>query len=250
MTDKTQYLKQLWPIAKEEVSLFDAYATTSKNDTTYLRINMVSSIDGAISIKGKAIELSSDIDRVVFHSLRSFTDLVLVGAGTMRIEEYKPVSLTIEEQSKRIERNQKAIPPIAVVTRSGEFNFTTDFFSKAVTKPIIITTEIGARVAQNNGLADIIICGKSQVDLNFAIKELNLLGYKNILCEGGPSLNADLLKENLVDELCLTINPILVQGDGKRIFDGPIIDTPKSFKISNIFTQNDQLFFRYTKKTD
>lgn len=126
---------------------------------------MVSSIDGAISINGSARDLSSKIDRIVFHALRSFTDMALVGAGTMRSEKYKAVSLSDAEQSARTAK-QKAAPPIAVVSRSGEFDFDNDFFTKANTKPIILTTDIGARVAKNDGLADIIICGKTHVDLN------------------------------------------------------------------------------------
>ena len=248
-TESVNALRQIFPNSIESIDIETAFAiNVSDAVKKFLRLNMVTSIDGAISLSGTARGLSSDIDRKVFHILRSLSDVILVGAGTMRTEKYGPVSLTKKEIINRRESKQISIPPIAVISNSGTFNFETDFFTKAITKPILLTTEIGSKSAlKANSLADIYVCGKVEVDLNIAVDTLVKLGHKNILCEGGPSLNTSLLNEDLIDELCLTITPKIVGGNGKRLFDGLNIDIPIGFEYRNIFLEQEQLFFRLTK---
>lgn len=245
MSGKMKF-KQLMPEEIESVSIVDSYKVPKAYiDKKFLRINMVSSIDGTISIDGRARALSSDADRNVFHILRSLADVILVGAGTMRSEEYKPVSLTEHEIERRKNTGQEPIPKIAVVTRSGEFNFDTAFFKEAINKPLIFTSDIGAKIIANKcDSAEVISCGKTVVDLRLAIDELVKRDYKNILCEGGPTLNSDLLRSRLVDELCLTVSPKITQGDGNRIFNGPKLDIPVEFEYQAIFIDEGELFFR------
>ncbi len=237
-------MRQLWPTSQDSVDLLNAYVLPS-NANPYLRINMVSSLDGAISIEGQSKGLSGPADRNAFHAMRSLADVILVGATTMRMEKYRPAKISQEDQKRRHERGQIPVPPIAVVTRNAVFDYDTPFFCEAVSRPIILTTHTGAITAQDaTDTADIIECGNDNVDLTLAVKELLERGLTSILCEGGPTLNADLLSAGLVDELCLTIAPFITQGSGKKIFEGPELQTPEGFDVTHIFMDERFLFLR------
>ena len=232
MTDNNRATAKLTQIFPKEICDIDIYQAYKIEDEFHLRINMVSSLDGAISMNGRAKGLSSTVDQSIFHVLRSLADIILVGAGTMRDEE----------KQLRVSNDQQEIPPIAIVTRSGKIDLSSKFFTEAVSKPIIFTTELGSRVLGNTDLADVYICGESKVDLKEVIDQLHKLVYRHILCEGGPSLNADMLEQNLVDELCLTTNPLILQGINKTIFNGPLLEDPAQFSYKKIFINEGQLF--------
>ncbi|HMS25566.1 MAG TPA: pyrimidine reductase family protein [Acidimicrobiia bacterium] len=242
-------MRQLWPTSIEGIDLLDAFAPPPHEATSHLRINMVSSLDGAISIEGKSEGLSGPADRRAFHTMRGLADVILVGAGTMREENYGPSKMSPEEQARRQGRGQNPIPPIAVVTRSASFDWNAPFFRDAASRPIILTTHDGAIAAQGApDVADIIECGSHDVDLALAIKELASRGLTSLLCEGGPTLNADLLSAGLVNELCLTISPLIVQGSGKKIFDGSQLETPAGFDTTHVFMEDGFLFLRLACK--
>lgn len=237
-------MKQLFPATTDNIDPLVAYELPDENKN-HLRINMVSSIDGQVVVDGKSKPLSSDDDRQVFHALRALSDVVLVGAGTMRIENYGPVVMSENTQTHRRSHGRAEIPPIAVVTRSGMFDVDSSFFQKAQSQPIILTTDHGARNASSvNEYADVISCGEKEVDLKVAVDELNKRGLMHILCEGGPSLNADLLHAGVVDELCLTIAPVVVAKPSKTIFDDADLDSPARMEFTHVLQYGDDVFLR------
>lgn len=241
------FTKQIFPETIENIDLNIAYAYPEENKA-FLRTNMVSSIDGAISIDGHAHGLSNETDKKIYRAMRNLADVILVGARTMRIEKYKPAAIDEKNQALRILRGQMSIPPVALVSMSGLFDWDLPFFKDAKVKPFIFTSDEGFNVAsEGKDLAEIIKCGKDKVDLHKVIEELSSRGLNKILCEGGPTLNAHLLSAGLIDELCLTISPMIVQGNEARIFDGPKFDTPVGFIPGNIFVEENNIFTRYRK---
>lgn len=238
---------QIFPTFRENVDLNIAYSYP-ETKKPYIRTNMVSSIDGAISIDGHAKELSSKADRKIYRVMRNLSDIILVGARTMRIENYKPAKIDEENQELRVSRGQDPLPSIALVSRSGLFDWGMPFFTDTKIKPLVFTSDEGAKVAsEGKDVAEIISCGDNTVDLNRLVKKLSSRGFIKILCEGGPTLNAHLLKAGLIDELCLTFSPLIVQGDSARIFNGPTLDVPIEFSISNMFVEDNNIFTRYRK---
>jgi len=236
-------MDQIWPepISDVEPSLAYEHDRSKK----FLRIDMVTSIDGAFTIDGRAKGLSGSPDRRVFNAMRSLADVILVGANTARIENYKPVNFDESVQAVRKGRGQEALAPIALCSRSLDFDFTSPLFVEAKEKTIIFTTSSSAdKGKKHNDVAEIISCGEDDVDLNQAVNTLIQRGLTSILCEGGPKLNADLLKEDLVDELCLSISPQIVQGDDPSIFNGPVLSTPASSVPTHIFKEEDFIFLR------
>src|SRR5436189_936743 len=135
-------MRSLLPRWDDERDLEAAYAapTDTIPASPFVRVNMISSFDGAIAVGGRSGLLGGPADRRVFRVLRSLADVILVGAGTARAEGYGPARLDEAIQARRRARGQSAVPPIAVVTRSCHLDWSTPFFTEAVARSIVVTT--------------------------------------------------------------------------------------------------------------
>jgi riboflavin biosynthesis pyrimidine reductase len=189
----------------------------------WLRANMVASIDGAASLGGQSRGLSGPGDRMVFTILRSLADLILVGAGTARAERYRPARTA--GLWTQLRPAGAPPPPIAVVTASLNLDPEAALLTGAPddARTIVITTT-DAPADRKEALARharIIEAGHRQVDVVAAINQLDGLGYRHILCEGGPTLLGQLADAGLVDDLCLTTSPVLAAGPAGRIVSSP-----------------------------
>jgi riboflavin biosynthesis pyrimidine reductase len=179
--------------------------------------------------------------------LRSLTDMVLVASGTMKAEKYGPAKLSEEIQAERVARGQRLVPPIAVVSGSCDFDWGTPFFTAATERPIIVTVEAAdvenrKRAAE---VADVVIAGEKEVDLGRAVGEFATRGAKNVLAEGGPTLNGQLAQAGLLDELCVTLSPLLASGDAKRIISGSTLDELEALELRSLLEDDNYLFLRY-----
>ena len=191
----------------------------------YLILNMVESVDGAISLDGLSGGLSSAADKAVFSYLRSVADIVLVGASTAREEGYNPPKLPPHRIAERVARGQQPLPQIALISASLKLDWSSSLFGvdperdPQPPRPIVICPEDAnpAALAQAKRVADVITAGQGRVDISKALTQLHGNGARLVLCEGGPGINGQLLKADLVDELCLTLSPALVGGLGRRI---------------------------------
>jgi riboflavin biosynthesis pyrimidine reductase len=214
----------------------------------FVRCNMISSLDGAISVDGRSGALGGPGDRRVFATLRAWADVIVVGAGTVRAEHYGPARLGDDAQRRRAARGQPPQPPIAVVTTAGVFDYGTPFFTDATARPLVVTTEQGAaRVANDAGdRADVVAAGTDTVDLAAAFAALHARGARSVLVEGGPGLNGDLARAGLLDELCLTLAPRIVGGDGPRLVAGAPIVPPYLPRPRHMLEEDGFLFLRLT----
>jgi riboflavin biosynthesis pyrimidine reductase len=242
-------VKALLPDPAGEVDLVEAYAVPlGSGNRPFVRCNMISTLDGAITIEGRSGLLGGPADRSVFQVLRSLTDVVLVGAGTARAEGYGPVTLDDHLRALRGARGQSAVPPIAVVTGTGNLDWSAPFFTEAEARPVVVTTrscDAGAR-RRAEAVADVLIAGEDRVDPAEALHQLSLAGYRSVLLEGGPGLNADVVHAGRLDELCLTLSPRLVAGDGTRVLAGPELMPPLQLRFVHLLEQDGFLFARLT----
>jgi riboflavin biosynthesis pyrimidine reductase len=198
-----------------------ARAAAVSSARPYVALNMVSSVDGAIALDGLSGGLSGSADKEVFFYLRSLTDVILVGASTAREENYGPPRLSAQLVAERDTRRQQPLPRIAVVTRSMKMDWSGRLFAPSpdAPRPYVICPASAPpdRKAAAGAVADLVTAGESGVDLAAALARLAADGARTVLCEGGPTLNGQLLSAGLVDELCLTVSPALVGGLGRRI---------------------------------
>lgn len=233
----------IFPLSGGDVDLVDAYAYAS---TPWLRINMVSSLDGVIERNGTARDLSSDADRKVFHVMRSLADVVLVGAGTARRENYGPILFNDDVVAQRRARGQSDHIPVAIVTRSCAFDWSHKIFTESVVTPLIYTVDEKAHEHSERNDCEIVGVGENDVDVSRVRADLYERGLTRVLCEGGPSLNETLLQSGLVDELCLTLSPQLAGHDDKSISGSHSFDVPSRCELTQIIHHEGDLFLRYS----
>ncbi|HEX4777542.1 MAG TPA: pyrimidine reductase family protein [Acidimicrobiia bacterium] len=218
----------------------------------HVRVNMISSLDGAISVNGRSGPLGGAADHEVFAVLRSHADVIVVGATTMRSEAYGPARLDAEHERRRRERGQSAQPPIAVVTGRPDFDWSSPFFAAARSRPIVLTTSSAAEALERDNdvtrVADVLVAGDKRVDLGAALALLAHRGARAVLVEGGPGINGELARADLVDELCLTLSPRVVGGEGPRILAGPVISPPYQPAIAHVLEADGFLFLRMSMR--
>src|ERR1700751_386897 len=200
-------------------ALAEAYAYPRER---WLRANFVASADGAAHLDGRSTGLSGPDDKRIFGLLRVLADVVLVGAGTARVEEYKPALRRPSLASLREGRPGTAT--IALVTRTVGLNLASPLFTETPPDARTIVIPCAASDAdlraQAAKVADVIVAGEETVDLAEALDALEKRGLSRVLCEGGPHLLGDLKAAGLLDELCLSLSPTLAGPGASRIIAG------------------------------
>jgi riboflavin biosynthesis pyrimidine reductase len=233
--------------AGAELDLFGLAEAYAYPRDAWLRANFVASADGAAYIDGLSGGLSSADDKRVFGILRVLADVILVGAGTARAEDYKAARRRDSLASLR--EGRPAAPPIALVTRTLGLNLMSPLFADAApeSRTIVITCaasdpELRAATAK---AADVIVVGDETVDLAAAVDQLAARGLTRVLCEGGPRLFGDLSAAGLVDELCLSLSPTLAGPGAGRIISGEHADA-RPLTLRQVIAADDGfLFCRY-----
>jgi riboflavin biosynthesis pyrimidine reductase len=240
-------VRELLPRQTGNIDPVEAYGLPGvvPEDRPFVRCNMISSLDGAITVEGRSGALGGPADRRVFQVLRSLADVIVVGAGTAREEGYGPARLSQDLRDRRKGRGQSPLPPIAVVTRSGNLDWSSPFFTEAEARPIIVTSAgVDKGVLDRGGeMADFVMAGDDEVDPALALDELYRRGFRSVLLEGGPGLNSDFLEAGRMDELCLTFSPLLVGGSGPRIA-GPELPHPVEVDLVQLLEEEGFLFLR------
>jgi riboflavin biosynthesis pyrimidine reductase len=217
-------MRQLYPLAATHVDPFDVYPRLGRTDSgrPSVRANMISSADGAAHLDERTVGLSEAADRALFATLRSLAGVILVGAATARLENYGPARVAPELSIRRAEAGMTPTPPIAVVTRTCRLDWGSRLFTEPGERTIVITTEAAAEGDREHAarVADVVVAGHTDVAMGEALASLGERGFDNVLAEGGPTVLAQLAACDLVDELCLTIAPLLVPGPAGRILSG------------------------------
>ena len=226
-------MRQLIPPIDGEPDLLALYASTPR----YVRAGFVLGVDGAAVVDGGSRSLSGPADRLVFRTLRSVCDVVLVGAGTTKTEDYGSIRLTDDGAAWRQAQELSPLPRVAVVSRSLDI----DERVFAGPRPIVVTCS----AADHSGLAaDVLVAGEDDVDIAVALDALAAQGLRRILCEGGPTLLASIVDARRLDELCLTTSPLLVGPTA------PLLPTalpqPLHLELRSLLEEDGVLLGRYT----
>jgi riboflavin-specific deaminase-like protein len=215
----------------------------ARPERPYLALNMVSSLDGKATIDWRTRGLSTELDRQLFHHLRTQADAVMVGAGTVRIERYGRMAKTDELRDKR-EREGLARDPLAVIV-SARLDLPADLpLLNEPEQPVVIATGSDATL---EGLGDQVEYARVGDDLPLLMARLREEhGVRSVLCEGGPTLNSHLLAAGLVDELFLTLNPKLAGGAAAlTIVAGRELVEPTELELTSVAEGGGDLFTRW-----
>lgn len=197
-----------------------------ERDGTWVRANFITSVDGGATAGASSGAMGGPGDRMIFNLLRELADVIVVGAGTVRIENYSGAHVSAAQRQQRQARGQSEVPQLAIVTQSGRLDRDMAVFTRTEVPPLVLTCTAAAEQARRvlAGLCEVIDCSGSdpgQVDEAALLAALGARGMRRILTEGGPTLLDSLIQRDMLDELCLTIAPYLVGGLAPRIARGP-----------------------------
>ncbi|GGU46982.1 hypothetical protein GCM10010211_08370 [Streptomyces albospinus] len=237
--------------------LADAYGYPEADDPVrsgragWLRANMVSSLDGAAHHEGRSQPLSGAADMRIFGVLRGLADAIVVGAETVRQEGYRPARARDAFAARRAAAGQGPAPAIAVVTAGLGLDFSLPLFTEPLV-PTLVLTGAGApadrvRAARAAGV-EVLFAGEGQgVDPERVTGVLAERGHTRLLTEGGPRLLGQFAAAGALDEMCLSLAPVVAVGDAPRIMDGPAVAVPERFALVSVLEEAGFLFTRYRR---
>jgi riboflavin biosynthesis pyrimidine reductase len=231
-----------------------AYPPGAGPDRPWVRANMIASADGAAALDGRSGGLGGAADRLLFQVQRALADVILVGAGTARAEKYRPARPS--PMLAALRQGRAPTPPIAVLSARLDLDPEAPLLAAAPpdARTIVLTTEAAPaeRRAALARHAQVIVAGADRVTAGQAVGALAGLGHARILSEGGPGLLAQIAAAGQLDELCLTISPVLAGGQAGRILAaGPAGDLPpglpRALALAHVLADGAYLFCRYVR---
>jgi riboflavin-specific deaminase-like protein len=209
----------------------------------YLGLNMVSSLDGKATLDWRTKGLSSDVDRRLFHHLRTQADAVMVGAGTAREERYGRITKNDELREKRV--NEGLVPEALAVVVSGKLDLPPDLpLLNSPDQRVVIATGSEDELPGVTGDVEYARVGDDLPRLMAYLHEHH--GVRSVLCEGGPTLNSFLFAADVVDELFLTVNPKILGGaSALTIVAGRELVEPLEPALVSIAEADGELYTRW-----
>jgi riboflavin biosynthesis pyrimidine reductase len=219
-------MRRLFEHPTDHVTVRDSYDVVRPRpaDRPWLGVCMVSSIDGSTVVDKNSRGLSSKADQEVLLTLRDLADVLIVGAATVRIEGYGP-------PRKRGQR-------VGVVSRRGDVDATSALFTSGAGFLILPDDAPPTPV-------DSVRAGRGDVDLAAALAQLDV---DFVQAEGGALLNGALAAAGLIDELNLTISPVLAGGNGPRVTGGAA-QLAHRMRLAHVLEDDGFLFTRYLRDT-
>jgi riboflavin biosynthesis pyrimidine reductase len=243
-------VRQLLPVAVDVVDVGESYAADARPpwpDRPWVLLDMISSADGATHIDGTSGALGSEGDHKVFRAIRAVADVILVAAGTVRSENYRPVRASDDVRRARVARGQTPVARLAILSRHLDFDFGSDLFTSDH-PPLLLTTSAAPASAlrRAEAITEVVRFDGERVDLAAAVRALGERGARIVLAEGGPTLNGQLHDAGILDELCLTLSPMLVGTDAARVIDGAALRVQR-LSLARVLEEDGWLFLRYVR---
>ena len=210
-------------------------------DRPFVFVNMVSSVDGRAQVNGRAAELGEEADLEMLLELRTLADAVLIGPGTLRAEGYARLVGSEERRAHRESLGLPPDPPAVLLSRSMNLRWEAGLFADPA-QPVLVYTASELDPPETAAPVEVVRTG----DLVEMLADLRARGIAAVLCEGGPTLNSALLHADVVDELFLTIAPIIT-GDPAaiRIVEGEGLGRIRRVRPVWVLRAHGELFLRY-----
>lgn len=216
----------------------------------WVRAMMVTTLDGAAAgpdaLSGS---ISSDADKAIFDAVRTFADVILVGAHTIRAEQYGPVLAERYPEKERVLHGLASAPVLVTVSGRLDLPWDLPLFSESTQRPIVFTAgePDPDALATARSYAEVITLSGTQVDPRILLDALEARGWSRIVCEGGPTLLNQLLREDLVDEADITVSPVFA-GTGHSPSTSLLPDV-LSLELVQVLEARGFLMNRYVRET-
>lgn len=228
------------------------YAYPAGVERCVVRGNAIASLDGGATTDSTSGGLGGAGDRRIFALLRELADVIVVGVGTARAENYGGARMSPAQRQRRRARGQGEVPPMALVTRSGVIERDLRVLTGSEVPPLVLTCAAAVDAARSRvgSAAEVLDCSDAdpqQVDLGTALRRLAGRGLLRVLTEGGPSLLGAFIGAQLLDEMCLTSAPLLVGGGAVRVATGTDAVLTAMRRVHVLTDAEGYLYCRYVR---
>lgn len=216
-----------------------------RSDRPWVMANFVSTIDGAAVVDGGSTAINDADDKAMFAAIRAVPDFILIGAGTLRAEDYRPVTLDDERRAARRAVGLEPTPHLVIASRSLDIDPGHGVFADPEHRVTVLTGDDASeeRFAQLSEVADVV-----------RLKDTSpggMLHYMRmarvVLCEGGPSLFGQFIAARLIDEMSLTVSPMLVAGQSPRVAHGELAAPPLDMRLNRVLYGDRSLLLRFLR---
>ena len=236
----------------DDARLKRLYAYPDNPDRCVVLANFIASLDGGATVSGTSGGLGGPGDRRLFAILRELADVIVVGAGTAKAENYGGAKMTAVQRQRRQQCGQSEVPPIALVTRTGSLAHNLPVLVNAEVTTLVLTCADAAPGARRRlgTVAEVIDCSGADpgsVDLATAMSRLADRGLLRVLTEGGPTLLGAFIAQGMLDDLCLTCAPMLLGGNAVRITGGIDHALTRMRPVHVLTDVEGYLYLRYTR---
>ena len=214
-------------------------------DRPFVFVNMVSTIDGRAQVRGRTGELGEEADLEMLLELRALADAVLIGTGTLRVEGYARLVGAEERRARREAAGLAGDPTAVLLSRGLDLPWDAGLFA-APEQPVLVYTAAAAEADVPETAAPVEVVRLEDPTPAAMLADLRARGVAALLTEGGPTLNSALLGAGLVDELFLTIAPVLTgESEAIRIVEGDPLPAPLRGRPVWVLRARGELFLRY-----
>lgn len=215
----------------------------------WVRFNFITGLDGSATHQGVSAPLGNEGDRRLFGLIRRLCDVILVGAGTVRAEGYTGPLVSDGDSAWRSDHGLPLHPALAIVSGRLGIDPDSELFRLSPVRPVIFTTAAAdpERMRSLAAVADVVVAGEGKVESARCVAWLQNHGLGRILCEGGPTIFGGFIADDAVDELCLSLSPVLTGGEGTRISAGVDTSVLRRLTLASLLESRSALYGRWVR---
>jgi riboflavin biosynthesis pyrimidine reductase len=204
---------------------------------------MIATADGRAAVEGRSVALGHPADRAVLRELRAGADAILVGTATLAAERYANL-LDADQRARRVAAGLPEHPLVATVSRRLHLPLEVPLLHEPGRK-IVVFTESDAPAPEIGGELEVVRTAPGALTLPWVLDELGARGVRGVVCEGGPRLLRELVAQGCLDDLLLTVSPLLVAGDAPSILEGDALPAPARLALREVHRAGDHVFLHY-----
>jgi riboflavin biosynthesis pyrimidine reductase len=205
---------------------------------------MIASADGRATVKGRSVGLGHPADRALLRELRTGADAILVGTGTMAAERYANL-LDADQRAHRLALGLAEHPLVVTVSRRLKLPVAEAPIFSEPGRRLLVFTESDAPAPQAGAEIELVRRAPGTLDLTVVLQELGRRGVRGVLCEGGPTLLRELVAQGGLDDVLLTVAPLLVGGRAVSILEGDALPEPARLALREVHRADDHVFLHY-----
>ncbi|WP_309647683.1 dihydrofolate reductase family protein [Nocardioides sp.] len=229
-----------------DIDLAQAYPWPTEG--TWTRVTMLRALDGGVAgPDGRSRSISSDIDREVLGEVRRLADAIVVGATTVRQEPYGPLKADPDAAAERTALGLSEAPVMVIVSGSLDLPWSEDMFAQSFHTPIVATTEAAPDDAKEEARkhAELLVLPGDDLKAADLVAALHQRGLTRLVCEGGPGLLTAFAADDVIDEVDLTVAPVMPT---TVIESSPgDLEAVPGFSLAGLLLHDSFLFARYTR---